>query len=266
MIQYFEIDKLKTLQFVSEPLPARLRDYHEIMWIQEGKADFIIDGDFFHVGANSFFILPKDRYHQFLPKEIVSGRVIRFNEDDIDQFPRTLFSKFNDLSQVKINATLSNSFNLLFKLIEYEFNNVIANHHVMRHLLKALIWKLDEVRSSQFSGNSKSKSLIDIFDKFQLLLDEHICENRKVSFYANYLNTTPRKLGHIVKGILNNSTEQVIAKRLLTEAKKQLAYTEKSISQIAYDIGFEDNSYFTKFFRKLTGMTPKIFRDLHTPE
>lgn len=263
MIQYFEIDQAATQAFVLAPPAPRQKAYHEIIWIQKGRADFMIDGDSFSIQANAFFILPKDRYHQFLPKEAISGQVIRFTEEELDSFPRFLFSKFNDLSQVYLDTPNALVFELLYKALKIEYTNDQKSTSVLIHLIKAIIVKLNDVKKQQLPGCEQQHTSIDIFDQFQLLLDQHIRTHRTVGFYANLLNISARKLGQGIRLVMNNTTESIIAQRLLIEAKRELSYTDKTVSEIAYDLNFQDNSYFTKFFKKWTNTTPKAFRKLN---
>lgn len=259
MIKYFGIDKKATEFFVLNPPDIRQKQYHEIMWVQEGNTDFIIDGDRFNVMANSFFIVPKDRYHQFLPKERITGQVIRFTEEFLSHFPRLLFSKFNQLAEVKIGQRENLIFQKLFEIFQMEYTSANKNHKVLTNVLQGILYKLDEVKCQQLCKTNHNQS-VDLIDRLQLLFDTHIRQHRSVKFYAQLLNITPRKLGLTLKVTLNNTTENLISQRLLIEAKRELIYSRNSISQIAYDLNFQDNSYFTKFFKKFTKITPKQFR------
>lgn len=259
VIQYFEIDTKTTQEFISSPPAPRQKNYHEIMWVQDGEADFVIDGDVFNVSSPSFFIIQKDRYHQFLPNKAIVGQVIRFSEDFLDEFPRLLFSKFSHISEVKINGKDELYFEKLFDLFKTEYNESEHSLKVINNLLKTIIYKLDNIRRQQFSKPEDLLS-IDLFDQFQVLLDEFVTKERAVKFYADKLNVTSRKLGNTIKSLFHTTTENIILQRLLIEAKRQLAYSDKNIAQIAYDLNFKDNSYFTKFFRKQSFITPKQYR------
>jgi len=260
MLQYFKINKEELKKLIANPTAPRQRPYHEIMWIQKGAANFLIDGDRFSVQANAFFIFPKDRIHQFLPKQVIEGQVIRFSEDLLNDFPRLLFSKFNHISEIKISNSDNKSLELLFKLFELEFNLHSDFYLVTIIILKTIIYKLDDIKQKQFPCQKTYHYSTDTFDRFQSLLDKHVLEHKKVNFYAEKLHITPRKLGETLKSILNKTTTEVISNRLLIECKRQLIYSKNSITEIAYELGFEDNSYFTKFFKKLTNMTPKEYR------
>ncbi|MGH1338615.1 MAG: cupin domain-containing protein [Aureispira sp.] len=122
-LQYFIINTNEINKMAVQPLPRRQRDYHEIMWLTNGTAEFIIDGDQFRVNANSFFIFPKGRTHQFLPNKQVEGHVIRFWRDLIDEFPRLLFSKFTDALKIKIDKVKIKRFEWFFELFHDALNS-----------------------------------------------------------------------------------------------------------------------------------------------
>lgn len=260
MIQYFEIDKQATEEFVQIPPSPRQSRFHEIMWVQKGNVHFMVDGDIYEVQSNSFFILPKNRFHRFLPQEGINGQVIRFSEEYLDDFPRLLFSNFHNLSEVKLNTQDVHIFEMMFKLIQIEYQSDSPNKMVLMNLIKAIIYKLDQIKRNEFCPINRIANQFNIVDDFQNLLDKNIIDNRSIHFYADQLNITSRKLGSIIKSIFNTTTENIIAQRLLIEAKRQLVYSDKNIAQIAYDLNFQDNSYFTKYFKKQTQLTPKQYR------
>lgn len=263
MIHYFKIDSKKTEELIHSPLPPRKKkNYHEICWIQKGTVNFIVDGDLFEVQSNSVFAVPQNRYHHFLPKTAIVGHVIRFSEDFLEELPRTLFCKFNNLPEMQLTKGMNDSLKKLFFLIQKEYDTT-KNMTILRHLIMALLNIIEEFKKNQLPTIMSHQCDKDLFDQFQNLLDKNILKNRTVVFYANLLNITPKKLNEITKSSLQETTESVIAKRLLIEAKRQLIYSNKNISSIAYDIGFKDNSYFTKFFKKFTNTTPKKYRSLH---
>jgi len=259
MIQYFEIDSKVTEYFIQSPPDIRQKEYHEIMWVQGGNTDFTIDGDKFNIEANGFFILPKDRYNQFLPQKPIIGQVIRFTEEFLNHFPRLLFSKFNHLAEVKIDQKENLVFEKLFDVFRMEYNTVTKNQKVLVNLLQSILCKLDEIKCRQLTGITHNQST-DLIDRLQLLFDVHITQHRSVQFYANLLHITPRQLGKAIKVTFNHTTENLISQRLLIEVKRELVYGDKTFTQIAYDLNFQDSSYFTKFFKKYTKMTPKEFR------
>lgn len=260
MIQYFKIDTNEIKEMSINPVAPRQKAYHEIMWVQKGEASFIIDGDTFNLAANAFFIIPKSRIHQFIPNTEVNGQVIRFTEDELVDFPRLIFSKFNNISEINLNTLEREQFELLYKSIELEWNSPYKNDSFLTGLFSLVIQRINFIKTLQFSSNKNYVEHLDVLDKFQILMDEYIYEHKIVDFYADKLNLTPRKLNQIIKTLLHDTATNFISKRLITEAKRKLVYSNEAIYEIAYSLGFKDNSHFTKFFKNYTRTTPKNYR------
>ncbi len=98
-------------------------------------------------------------------------------------------------------------------------------------------------------------------DALRYLVEEHFRKERQLDFYAGKLAMTPDRLNDHVKRAVGVTAGHLIRQRVLTEAKRQLVFTNQPIHEIAYDLTFADPSHFTRFFRKQTGTTPQAFRE-----
>ena len=98
-------------------------------------------------------------------------------------------------------------------------------------------------------------------DALRYLVEEHFRQERQLSFYAGKLAMTPDRLNDHVKRAVGVTAGHLVRQRVLTEAKRQLVFTNQPIHEIAYDLTFADPSHFTRFFRKQTGITPQAFRE-----
>ncbi|MEX0751833.1 MAG: helix-turn-helix domain-containing protein [Xanthobacteraceae bacterium] len=98
-------------------------------------------------------------------------------------------------------------------------------------------------------------------DALRGLIEEHYRRERLLVFYAAKLATTPDRLNDQVKRATGVTAGHLIRQRVLTEAKRQLVFTNRPIQEIACDLAFSDPSHFARFFRKHTGMTPQSFRE-----
>ena len=97
------------------------------------------------------------------------------------------------------------------------------------------------------------------FAKFQELLEKHYAEEKSAQRYADWLNISSKHLNRINKTLLNKSTSDLIAARVVLEAKRMLLYTSRSITQIAAELGYSDYAYFSKLFKKHVGLSPSQF-------
>ncbi|NML56917.1 helix-turn-helix domain-containing protein [Chryseobacterium cheonjiense] len=97
-------------------------------------------------------------------------------------------------------------------------------------------------------------------NKFKVVLQRDYKTAKKVSHYAGELNVTPRKLTEMTEYVLGKSAKHVIIEKLISESKKMLSYTNYTISQIAFELGFSDEGNFTNFFKKHTQKNPSEMR------
>ena len=116
------------------------------------------------------------------------------------------------------------------------------------------------VRASRlFTQRTKSEAP-DLLFAFQELIELHFMEKRTPKEYAALMNITPNHLNTLVKKKSGKSAGELIRQRVILEAKRLLAHTQLSVAETAYQLGFSDNSYFGRFFKKYTGATPESFR------
>ena len=95
---------------------------------------------------------------------------------------------------------------------------------------------------------------------FQKLIDQHFKEKKLTKDYASMLYVTPNHLNALSKDVTGRPAGELIRDRILLEAKRLLVNAEMNVSQIADELDFDDNSYFSKFFKKYVGVTPDVFR------
>jgi AraC-like DNA-binding protein len=97
-------------------------------------------------------------------------------------------------------------------------------------------------------------------EEFLELIETHIASHKQVSEYAQMLSLSTYQLNAITKTTLGKTCSQLIDDTLILGAKRYLLATSNQITQIAYLLGYEDISYFSRFFKKHTGYSPEAFR------
>ena len=100
----------------------------------------------------------------------------------------------------------------------------------------------------------------DIFNRFIQLVNSHVRQKHKIGYYADRMCLTQRYLGSVVREVSGASAKEWIDRALVTEAKVVLKHSDKSVAQIAEDLHFPSPSFFSKYFRRLTGLTPAEYR------
>ena len=128
---------------------------------------------------------------------------------------------------------------------------------ILRSYLDVLLFKLASLIKSDTLEEALPVSLIP---ELETLIELHYKEHHSVSFYAEQLHTTSQQLNTITKNYLNKTVPDLLRERLIAEAKRLLVYSSLTISEIAYQLNFNDNSYFNRFFKKAENVTPEQFR------
>jgi AraC-like DNA-binding protein len=141
-----------------------------------------------------------------------------------------------------------------------------VDYTMIRHLLNAILSKLESATKKEFldekvTGNSQ----IITFNNFLQILEYNYKRPVGVEFYADKLNMSSRNLNLISQSVFGKSITEIIETRKLSEARRLLLNSDKTVSEIGFGLGYNEKSYFSRVFRKKTGTTPTAFRSrLHS--
>lgn len=172
--------------------------------------------------------------------------------------------KSSKLNVLQLNLEDENLVNSYFQLIWQESQRKNLNIEVIDSLQSALILRVEELYRNQINlENSKQKNRKqEIFYTFISLVRKYGIEGRSVEFYADKIFVTPNYLGNVIKEVSNSTVKQWIDRNLILQAKISLRYSLKAINEISDELNFSNPSFFSKFFKKETGMTPQEYRKI----
>ncbi|MDN5214015.1 helix-turn-helix domain-containing protein [Fulvivirgaceae bacterium BMA12] len=131
---------------------------------------------------------------------------------------------------------------------------------MLRMLLKRLIIMCTRIAKKQLITKDLSNSNIDMIRKFNVLVDTHFKTKKQVSDYADMLNKSPKTLSNYFLLYNKKSPLQIIHERIVLEARRLLTFTDMTAKEIAYELGFNDVTVFSKMFKKITGSPPSDFK------
>lgn len=133
---------------------------------------------------------------------------------------------------------------------------------MLQMLLKRFIIKSVRLAKEQLITKELNNSQVDTIRKFNVLVDTHFLDKRSVKDYAELLNKSPKTLSNLFNIYNQKSPQTIIHERIALEAKRLLHFTDKSVSEIGFKLGYEDPAYFSRFFKKQTGKSPKEFKEV----
>jgi AraC-like DNA-binding protein len=256
-------DAKKIAVSVNEP---HTHDFEELLIGMEGQLDHFIDFKESKVNAPYISFVTKGKLHRVKP-EICNGKCslwqIRFKSDFLPETSFRLYSYYHDHANIEMQNDYNfNRLVLLCEMIDYEMNQAKSRLAVVHDLLKTIFTIIEgEHEKYMVRDETVPKSQSTTFKNFLNILEDNFRRNEGVDFYAEKLFMSSRNLNLICKDIIHKSVSEIIESRKLIEAKNLLIYSDKTISEIGFELGYNENAYFTSVFKKKIGQTPSDFRE-----
>jgi AraC-like DNA-binding protein len=202
--------------------------------------------------------------HKLVPHSDLRGWVINYKPEFIPNTNLSFYSNFFVSTNVPLtDGRCTQKFTALCEIIRAEYKQEFADFATIRHLAEGLISMIDAERKRNLPIESTSKtSQINIFSTFLKILEENFRRSEGVSFYADKMNMSERNLNLICKNNFQKSVTEIIETRKLIEAKNLLLHSDKTVSEIGFELGYNEKSYFTRVFHNKMGVTPSRFREM----
>ncbi len=149
----------------------------------------------------------------------------------------------------------------IIQSIEQEHAGQLAQKNdMLRDYLDILLILLMRQYQAQNTTNGIILTGLAQWHDLESLVDQHYREHKPVSFYAEKLHLTAKQLNDTGKRIMGKTITELVQDRVLLEARRLLVHSHLTVSQVAAELGYFDNSYFSRFFKKHIGQTPEQFR------
>lgn len=247
-----------------------IHSYYQIIWFQRGSGTHFIDFLGHQVKDSTLFFIAKNQVHYFDGNLDCEGYLLHFNEsfltngDEYDAFLKyNLFHNPYQPPYSRIGVGCHDRLEQTIIQIQTEASaqGDFGKDELLRAYLKAFLILAHRCKSgtnaqASFSLDDKRIQLM----KFVNLLEQHFTQHYSVSEYASFLNRSSRTLSDLTAQQLSKTPSQMIQERVVLEAQRMLVHSSSNINQISYQLGFEDPSYFVKYFKKHTRLSPSDFR------
>ncbi len=268
----FQVEVFDANRHFQVSYPHR-HDFFEVLFLYKGSGIHVIDSSEYKIAPPCVFFMSPGQAHKLELSSDIEGYIYIFAADyylyDKNNQNRLLeFPFFFTINQDNPPLQLSSESDALFisqlftkAIIEVE--NEIINTDLTRSILDTILnyasslYKKDEPKIEKGKGHLLVK-------RFFQLVEENYQNNYNVNHYAKLLAITPNHLTQTVRQLTGRTSNEILQSKQILEIKRLLIHTSLSVTQIADELHFNDQSYFTKFFKKNTGVTPGQFRIRHT--
>ena len=270
-IEYFKVSGFNVESCtINEFQENHRHNHYEIIWLKKGKGIHHIDGQKFNYNGSVLFLLSPGQVHKIEQEEKGEGFVIKFlpelfkNQKEVEEYliDSLLFDAIDAFPVISLTASQYKVFEDLFYQITVEFNtSEIGQQQILSSFLKILITNINRLKHLQEAYSFTPEFGYEIFRKYKINIEKNYKTVHSVNEYASLLNTTARTLNGLAKKFSNKTAGQIIADRVLLEAKRYLYHNVLSIKEIAFELGYEDPAYFTRFFKNNLGVSPQQYKD-----
>ncbi|MBN9313916.1 MAG: hypothetical protein BGO40_06870 [Chryseobacterium sp. 39-10] len=257
-----DILALKGLSFVDQELH---RDDH-YMFILLKSGHFVCEVDFNRIEIQHTALLyaAPGQVQHYLKAENCEGWLLFANPDFVSQPLREFFDSVLNVSQsveVAENNPVFATSDILGAWWSTDSSDDDLSDSVSTSLLDSIIGMMAlALKGTSIQNHHSNSSKYVLANRLKQLIKEQFREMKQVKQYALLLHITPLYLNEVMKEITGFSASYWIHHEILLEAKRLLAFSEKDVRQIAWDLGYEDDAYFSRFFKKHTGSTASAFR------
>ena len=255
------------------PLYPFITDFYSIIVVTSGEGSIWLDNNRIHFKKGTLLFVQPNHVRQWQNvSSDFDAYFLVFENEFIETFFQDNFFMYR--FQFFYNASyiylLECKQDFLFSLMDLcrTINNELSDlqndsHHFLRSILYNILIRINRKYIEQY-GFSGSLFQNNLGIQLKKLLEIKIRDYRKVEEYANFLKISRAHLNSVSKKAFGLPVSAIIKQRLLTEIKRELLFTRKSIKEICFDMNFSDVSNFIRFFKKNTEMIPGEFRKKYT--
>lgn len=244
-------------------------DAFTIFWIKEGKGTYHIDFEEYSFDGNVLFFLSPGQVFTVDSEQIKEAYRLSFvrdfyciqTHDKEISCNGVLFNNIYETPFIQLEEKDAKKLDfILSELIEEFDRKEAAQYDMLQSYLKQFIIHAVRVKKERHVVKDDIES--KLFKDFSTLIEFNFKKLHSVTDYATRLGISPKSLTKHFQKIGSQTPSDFIKNRIILEAKRKLIYTDFSVKEIAFDLGFNDPAYFTRFFTKATSSSPKNFKKL----
>lgn len=240
-------------------------DFFYILIVSKGTGRHTIDFTDYEIKDNTIFMMRPGQVHSLFLHSESTGYILQFKPDFLYTHNTASQNHLRKLIQYNLYDLKPDGFSRIESILLDAFKEYTDQAKGYREVLKAnlsilLIELLRQRKNTGKATLSASPYAQEKLEEFLELAETQSTSHKLVSYYTGLLHLSSYQLSAITKALLDKTPLEIINGYIILEAKRQLLATSHQISLIAYDLGYEDASYFARFFKKHTDVSPEIFR------
>jgi AraC family transcriptional activator of pobA len=268
---HFEITRLEEFSSRMENyVKPHRHDFYMLLLVTGGRGVHDIDFKSYDLLPNYIYFMYPGQIHSWKNLEQAEGFLLvftsefftlRYNSNNLFEFP--FFNYNQHLPYLELGAEQMTQYCYLFtKMMEEYIGFHVDKEKALKSYLNILLVEINR-KYVPLHDQVADKHSQMIVQKFEHLINEKFRVIKGVKDYAAKLCITPNYLNAVCTKVTGKSAGEHIRERVMLEAKRLLLHSDNTVSEIASELNFDDNSYFCRFFKKYAQITPEQFRKVH---
>jgi YesN/AraC family two-component response regulator len=248
-------------------------NYYSLIWVKKGKGK--VKADFAEHLFEENSLLAFSPYQPFMicTTENIEGVAIHFHPDFycIHMHQKEVSCNgvlFNNIYQppfTQISESATDTFNMVIEQMKNEMQNAgIAQYELLISYLKIFLITASRLKTEQLleaTNNINDTKEPFILQNLKDAIERNFKTKHAPSDYADLLNISAKALAKLSKTHFNKTLTDLISERIIIEAKRELYLTNKAVKEIAYELGYDDEHYFSRFFKTNADISPQGYRE-----
>lgn len=239
-----------------------------VLWMKNGFESITIDFECFSSQSNSIYFITPGRNVRLNYTSQPRGWILKFSKPFFKEQIREnliikdveIFSTFGKTPKIILSPKIGDRVHSIAEMIDELIGSQIPNREsAVASLLKTLLIYCDSKCNIRITEENNTGQ-VQIVTTFKDLVAEHFMEIHKVSDYASMMNISAKYLNQVIKSLLGVSAKTYIQEQLTIQARRELKFSNDSIKEIAYRLGFSEPFHFSSYFKKQMGCSPSEYR------
>lgn len=272
---FFDISDINTIKDLRQEGLQEMHflNLYSIFWFYSGAGTHIVDFDEYNIEKESIFFLSPKHLHTFRHLKDINGIGIIFTEDLLlhldtellNCIKAKLFYPIHGVSHCTLQENAKRKIERYAKLLQEESESNTKDTSLKYNFLASALslFLIDIIRLGDWEETDKLDVNSDPHRTYWLFVDlveKNFAQHHSVKFYTEALRISQTTLAAHTQQYAKTSPLKLINDRIILEAKRMIRYSDLRIKEIAFDLGFKDDSYFIKLFKRNVGMSPVEFR------
>jgi AraC-like DNA-binding protein len=240
------------------------RELLYILFTEKGGGQLLTSKGLIELGDDAVYCISSRQLIMFSPGVNATGFLASFNAEFL-LLPRNCVNPLHsdnlfNCTSISLDEGAMCEFKRILTRMKHEFDGASAlRKEILREYLKIILMYLVRLDMALRETNQYMTGAT-VINRFFELLHEHYTTKKRVTDYAALMSISANHLNYIIKKYSGHPVSYHISRQLINEATRQALYTNKSMKEIAFDLGFDENTHFSKFFKKVHGCTFSNFR------